>query len=166
MSCQGADLLGWQVDINHMLPKRLRTRPGGDSDWSLSKHKGLSFKPQDPCVRHGCAFLQMPSFLRDRNRGFLSLSGFQPTSRFSERLCLKGMRGRMIEQNTQPPPPLASSCVNRDVRMHTQIADSRHEQGCTTHTHTHTHTHTPNTNMVLPAKLQEKSLFICQIRLK
>jgi len=52
----------------------------------------------------------------------LRFAGYQPSSRFKERPCFKGIRQRVIEHNIQHPSL---------ARAHAR-----------THTHTHTHTHT------------------------
>jgi hypothetical protein len=50
--------------------------------------------------------------------GLMVLAGFWPNSKFRERLCYRGIRQRIIKQNTGCPP----------LAIHT-------------HTHTHTQTH-------------------------
>ena len=63
----------------------------------------------------------------------MELAGSQPSSRFSERFCLRGPTCKVIEKDT-PHPPSAS------VSIWVCAPDTcEHIQHTRTHTHTHTH---------------------------
>jgi hypothetical protein len=75
---------------------------------------------------------------RQRPEDLLELGGYQPSSRFRERLWLKGIRHRKIEQDASCWPP-ASAIIVRCTYVCTHT--SAYNTSTCAHAKTHTETH-------------------------